>query len=145
MPELFMIRAQPSRSPAMAFLEAEGLPFSDLTDDHLEHFFFIGSDDSPSGLVGLEIFGPDALLRSLVVAASARSQGQGAALVKHAEDHAAAQGVRAIYLLTMTAETFFERRGYRRVERTKAPPSVQSTREFASLCPANSAFMCKLL
>jgi amino-acid N-acetyltransferase len=129
----------------MAFLEAEGLPVSDLTDEHLEHFFFIGSNDSPSGLVGLEIFGFDALLRSLVVAASARTQGQGAALVKHAEDHAAAQGVRAIYLLTMTAETFFERQGYRRVERTKAPPSIQSTREFASLCPANSAFMCKLL
>jgi amino-acid N-acetyltransferase len=145
MPELSMIRAQPSRSPATAFLEGEGLPVSDLTDDLLEHFFFIGSNDSPSGLVGLEIFGPDALLRSLIVAASARNQGHGAALVKHAEDHAAAKGVRAIYLLTMTAETFFERRGYRRVERTNAPPSIQATREFASLCPANSAFMCKRL
>ena len=145
MPELTMIRARPSRSTAIAFLEGEGLPVSDLTNGHLEHFFFIGSKDSPSALVGLEIFGTEALLRSLVVAASARTQGLGAALVKHAEGHASAQGVRAIYLLTMTAETFFERRGYRRVERTQAPPSIRSTREFASLCPASSAFMTKQL
>ncbi len=140
-----MIRARPSRSTAVAFLEREGLPVSDLTDEHLEHFFFIGSEDSPSGLVGLEIFGTDALLRSLAVAASARTQGLGAGLVKRAEEHASAQGVRAIYLLTMTAAIFFERRGYRRVERNQAPPSIQSTREFSSLCPTSSAFMTKQL
>jgi amino-acid N-acetyltransferase len=145
MHELSMIRARPSRSAAVAFLEGEGLPVTDLIDEHLEQFFFVGSEDAPSGLVGLEIFGTDALLRSLAVAASARSQGLGTALVKHAEDHASAQGVRTIYLLTMTAQTFFERRGYRRAERIQAPPSIQSTREFASLCPASAAFMSKQL
>ncbi len=64
MAELSMISARPSRSTAVAFLEGEGLPVSDLTDQHLEHFFFIGFEDSPSGLVGVEIFGTDALLRS---------------------------------------------------------------------------------
>jgi amino-acid N-acetyltransferase len=140
-----MIRGRPPLSTALALLQTQGLPVSDITDERLEHFFFIGSDGSPVGLVGLEIYGADALLRSLAVGASARTQGLGAALVRHAENYASALNVRAVYLLTMTAEAFFERRGYRRVDRTEAPPAIQSTREFASLCPTSSAFMVKRL
>ena len=140
-----MIRERPQHLSAMALLEAEGLPASDLTEAHLEHFFFTGTDGAPSALVGLEIYGEAALLRSLIVSASARSQGLGSALVLHAEEYAAALGVRSIYLLTTTAENYFERRGYQRLERTQAPASIQSTREFASLCPSSSAFMIKRL
>jgi amino-acid N-acetyltransferase len=140
-----MIRAQPSRMVAAALLEAGGLPTSDLTDAHFEHFFFTGSDDAPTALVGLEIYGTDALLRSLLVDATVRSQGQGSALVAYAEDYAVARQVSAIYLLTTTAETFFARRGYRRVDRISAPKSIQATPEFSSLCPTSSAFMAKQL
>ncbi len=126
-------------------LEAEGLPASDLTESHLEHFFFTGAGGAPSALVGLEIYGHDAPLRSLVVSAVARTRGLGSALVLHAEEYAAAHQVRAIYLLTTTAQPYFEHRGYRRIDRAKAPPSIQSTREFAGLCPASSAFMIKRL
>jgi len=145
MSKLRMIRGRPSRSAAAALLQAEGLPTSDLTDAHLEHFFFAGSDVAPTALVGLEIYGADAVLRSLVVNAAARTQGLGAALVAHVENYAAAHQVGAIYLLTTTAETFFARKGYRRIDRTRAPPSIQATPEFSSLCPASSAFMVKQL
>ena len=140
-----MIRERPLQSSVVALLEAEGLPASDLTEVHLRHFFFTGTDGTPSALVGLEIYGRDALLRSLVVSATARTQGLGSALVLHAEEYAAAHDVRALYLLTTTAESFFEHRGYRRIERANAPSAIQSTREFASLCPASSAFMIKRL
>jgi len=140
-----MIRGRPPRATAVALLEAQGLPVSDITDEHLEHFFYIGSDGSPIGLVGVEIYGTDALLRSLVVADTARTQGIGASLVQHAEDYATSHSVAAMYLLTTTAEGFFERRGYRRVDRTQATRAIQSTPEFASLCPASSAFMIKQL
>jgi amino-acid N-acetyltransferase len=145
LPEPLMIRGRPPRATAVALLEAQGLPISDITDEHLEHFFYIGSDGSPIGLVGVEIYGTNALLRSLVVADTARTQGIGASLVQHAEDYAASHSVAAVYLLTTTAESFFERRGYRRVDRTQAPRAIQSTPEFASLCPASSAFMIKQL
>jgi amino-acid N-acetyltransferase len=145
MPEPLVIRGRPTRSTAVALLAGEGLPVSDLTGRHLEHFFFAGSVDSPIGLVGLEIHGSDALLRSLVVGANARAAGLGSRLVRHVEDHASAHRVRAIYLLTTTAEAFFARLGYLRVDRSQAPPSIQSTREFAGLCPASSAFMIKRL
>ncbi len=143
--ESLLIRGRPPRSAVVALLEAQGLPVSDITDEHLEHFFFLGSDGSPTGLVGIEIYGTDALLRSLVVAENARTQGIGSALVQHAEDYATSRRVRDMYLLTTTAEGFFERRGYRRVDRNQAPPSTQSTTEFASLCQVSSGFMFKRL
>jgi amino-acid N-acetyltransferase len=143
--EPLMIRRRPPRSAALVLLQLEGLPVSDLTDKHLEHFFFIGPDGSPTGLVGLEIYGANALLRSLVVDKTARTRGIGSALVQHAEEYAFALQVRAIYLLTTTAESFFGRLGYRRAERAQTPAPIQSTREFATLCPASSAFMVKRL
>jgi amino-acid N-acetyltransferase len=145
MPEPVKIRGRPPRSTAVALLQLEGLPVSDLTDAHLEHFFFSGTEGSPTALVGLEIYGSDALLRSLVVSANARATGTGSALVRHAEDYAILHNLRAIYLLTTTAEAFFERLGYQRVDRTQAPLSIQATGEFASLCPASSALMMKQL
>jgi amino-acid N-acetyltransferase len=140
-----MIRERPPHLSVVALLEAEGLPASDLTEAQLEHFFFTGTDGAPSALVGLEIYGDAALLRSLVVTAPARTQGLGSALVLHAEEYAVAHLVHALYLLTTTAETYFEHRGYRRIERSEAPPSIQATREFSSLCPSSSAFMIKQL
>jgi amino-acid N-acetyltransferase len=140
-----MIRGRPPRATAAALLESQGLPVSDITDEHLEHFFFVGSDGSPSGLVGLEVFGTDALLRSLVVGESVRGNGLGSTLVEHVERYAATKGVRSIYLLTTTAEAFFKRLGYERIDRSQAPPLIERTREFASLCPQSSAFMMKAL
>jgi amino-acid N-acetyltransferase len=125
--EPLMIRERPPRSTAVALLQAQGLPFSDITDGHLEHFFFIGSDGSPTGLVGLELYGTDALLRSLVVAKNARSKGLGSTLIDHAEQYATSKRVRSIYLLTTTAEAFFRRLGYERIERSHAPPSIERT------------------
>ena len=112
MGEALMIRRRPPRSTAVALLQAQELPASDITDDHLEHFFFVGSDGSPTGLVGLELYGAIALLRSLVVGENARRKGVGSALVEHAEQYAGSKYVRSIYLLTTTAEAFFKRLGY---------------------------------
>jgi len=139
------ILQKPDQAAATRLLAAARLPTADLTDEHLDRFFYCGPAHSPSGLVGLELYGRDALLRSLVVTDRARSKGLGAALVAHVENFARNQGVRSIYLLTTTAETFFEKRGYCRVSRDEAPASIRSTREFADICPANSAFMVRTL
>jgi len=139
------IHARPSRQAAVLLLEAASLPAGDLTDAHMEHFFFSGAPSLPSGIVGLELCGQDALLRSLTVAPTLRSKGLGSALVERAETHARSQGARSVFLLTTTAEEFFRRRGYRSVPRENAPPGIRETREFADMCPASSAFMVKTL
>lgn len=139
------IQASPRRSGAQRLLDSAGLPASDLTDAMLEHFFFVGTTEVPIALVGLELFGDHALLRSLVVAPSSRAAGMGSTLVDHAENYAKFRGVRALYLLTTTADGFFERRGFARAARDSVPASIRSTREFAEFCPASSTIMVKSL
>ena len=111
----------------------------------LENFFFAGPAQAPAGLVGLEMFGDVALLRSLVVAEPLRGSGAGSALLEYAERHARSRGVKVVYLLTTTAEAFFTGRGYGHAARDSAPAAIRETREFSVLCPSSSAFMCKQL
>ena len=139
------IHRRPAREAAAALLESAGLPVSDLTDAYMEHFFYVGPASAPIGLVGVEMCGVDALLRSLVVNPEHRSAGLGQTLVAHAESHAWGQGARAIYCLTTTAETFFRRRGYVDADRDRAPAAVRETREFSAICPVSSAFLVKKL
>jgi amino-acid N-acetyltransferase len=140
-----IIRQGPPLAAAKALLVDANLPTADLTERHCEHFFYWGPTATPSGLVGLELLGDVALLRSLVVSSDARSCGMGTALVQFAENYARSQGVRALYLLTTTAEGFFARRGYAAAARDLAPPAIRATREFAGICPASSAFLSKQL
>jgi amino-acid N-acetyltransferase len=139
------IHPRPSRAIAAALLDRVGLPTSDLTDAHMDHFFYAGDASAPSGLVGLEVYRSSALLRSLAVAPDHRSTGLGSALVEHAESHARTLCVSRLFLLTTAAEPFFHRLGYRVTPREGAPQDIRSTREFADLCPASSVFMAKRL
>ena len=121
------------------------LPFSDLEPGHFEHFLGYGTDDELQGIVGLEIFESDALLRSLAVAPEARGSGCGKVLVEGIEKYALERGVKRLYLLTTTAEDFFERIDYEKVNRDLAPESIRHTKEFSDLCPDNATFMMKTL
>ena len=139
------ISHRPPLASTVALLAEAQLPTQDLTEAHCDHFFFAGPPSRPTGLVGLELFGDVALLRSLVVGAERRRQGEGMALLAHAEHYARTRGVRQLYLLTTTAEAFFAKRGYVPATRESAPPAIRATREFAGLCPASSAFMVRQL
>ena len=139
------IFANPDESAVKQLLSESSLPISDITTQHLQHFFGCGSGPELEGVVGLELFSEAALLRSLAVASSMRGTGVGSSLVAHAERHARDQGVQSLYLLTTTAEAFFMRRGYARVPREDAPAAIKTTSEFSGICPTSSAFMVKYL
>lgn len=139
------IHRAPHRANVVRLLESASLPTSDLTDDHMKDFFYVGSPTAPIGIVGVQFYGVDALLRSLVVTSAHRAQGLGQQLVESAEHHAQERGAATVYLLTTTAESFFRSRGYVVTPRESAPPAIQSTPEFAGLCPASSAFLSKRL
>jgi len=139
------IHARPARDAAVRVLETAGLPVEDLTDGHMAHFFFAGLATNPTGLVGVELCGDGALLRSLVVDPQLRGTGLGRLLVERAEGHARAHGATSMFLLTTTAESFFRRLGYTSADRASAPDEIRATREFSSICPASSAFLIKKL
>jgi amino-acid N-acetyltransferase len=139
------IFANPDESAVKQLLSESSLPISDITTQHLQHFFGCGSGPELEGVVGLELFGEMALLRSLAVAASRRNSGLGSRLVAHTELFARDQGVQSLFLLTTTAEKFFLRRGYARIPREDAPAAIKTTTEFSGICPTSSAFMVKML
>jgi amino-acid N-acetyltransferase len=134
---------QPSESQVRRLLNGAKLPTADLTPEHLKHFIGCGLEQAPKGVVGLEIYGRYALLRSLAVEDKTRGHGCGKALVAEAERYAKEQGVRRIYLLTTNAAKFFANLGYSVVPRADAPERIRMTPEFSSLCPSSSTFMAK--
>lgn len=139
------IHRGPGHAEVSRLLEGAALPTSDLSAHDMKDFFYAGPATAPIAIVGLQFFGADALLRSLVVEPSQRKHGLGRRLVEHAEQHARERGASTVYLLTTTAEAFFRSRGYDVTPRESAPPAIRSTPEFAGLCPASSAFLSKRL
>jgi amino-acid N-acetyltransferase len=126
-------------------LTACGLPVLDL--DHMEarDFLACGPRSRPAGVVGLQVAAPYGLLRSLAVRDDARGDGCGTALVHAAEQMAGARGLLELYLLTETAETFFRRLGFRKVEREHVPEAIRRTQEFSSICPDSAVIMAKAM
>jgi amino-acid N-acetyltransferase len=121
-------------------LDAAGLPLAGLTPA-LTDFFVAEQDGRIVGAVGLERYGPDALLRSAVVAPTARASGIGVALVERVLEHARQRGILAIYLLTTTAEQYFPRFGFHRIGREAVPETIKASLEFREACPASAAVM----
>ena len=136
---------QPSEAGVKRLLKVSQLDSSDLTPEHLRHFFGLGTKEEPEGIVGLELFNTVALLRSLAVTSSRRGAGLGSKLVARAEDYARDLGIKSLYLLTNTAESFFKHRGYNLTGRDDAPPAIRETKEFSVTCPASSVLMVKHL
>lgn len=143
--ERMEIVRSPEENAVKRLLAESGLPTADIAAGHMEHFFGCGAPSGLAGVVGLELYGNAGLLRSLAVAAPERGRGLGKRLVAHAERYAQEHGVKEVYLLTTTAEAFFSRLGYRRVERDAVPDAIKATREYAGICPASSAVMTRKL
>ena len=125
-----------------SLLEANGLPAADVREKPT--WFYSGYNDGDRvGMCGLERYGSDDLLRSLVVEESARENGVGTALCAELEEIVRTNGIETVYLLTTTAAEFFDARGYTAVDRSEPPALTQQTSEFADLCPETAVCMRK--
>jgi N-acetylglutamate synthase-like GNAT family acetyltransferase len=140
------IFAQPladwEREGLKASLARVGLPVDDVDDPDLL-FWRFESDDVPAGFAGIEIFGQDALLRSLVTLPPVRRRGIGSAMVAKMEIEARARGARAIYLLTGDAVPFFARLGYAPCGREAMPVAISASPHFAKSRLASATAMAK--
>jgi arsenate reductase (thioredoxin) len=139
--EAAIVQAAPNETPeVLSFLAAYGLPAAGLA----EHASAVLVARHGGGLVGtaaLEIYGSDALLRSVAVDPTRRGTGLGQRLTRAALDLARQRGARRVFLLTETAPAFFPRFGFADVERSRVPDSIRGTVEFASACPASARAM----
>jgi N-acetylglutamate synthase-like GNAT family acetyltransferase len=82
------------------------------------------------------------LLRSIVVAPAHRRAGNGQRLVAALLDQSRKDGAKRAWLLTTTAQPFFEQLGFVVNHREAAPREISATREFSALCPLSAVLMC---
>jgi amino-acid N-acetyltransferase len=130
---------------ALRLLQASGLPTADLTSMEGLRLWVLEVQGSVEGVIALQRFGKDALLRSLAVAPEHRQHGYGRELVARLERDASADNVRTLVLLTEAAQEFFQSLGYETVERQVASEAMRQCAEFRSLCPASATCMSKTL
>jgi amino-acid N-acetyltransferase len=93
------------------------------------------------GCVGLEVHEAHGLLRSAAIAQEARGQGLGSSLVRAILEQAARLEVSSVSLLTETAKDYFPKFGFKVVERSSLPKSLQASAEFRGACPDSATAM----
>lgn len=125
-------------------LEQNHLPLEGL-EHHLATTLVARQGDRIVGSAALELYPDGALLRSVAVAAELQGQGLGHELTDAAIRLGRDLQVPAVYLLTTTAERFFPKFGFERIERADVPATVRSSIEFTSACPSSAIVMRKAL
>lgn len=123
-----------------ALLAASDLPLLGI-EEHLPYFLVAEDGGRILGVIGLEPYGKEGLLRSAAVHADWRGRGLGNTLVGRLIAEAEARGIRTLYLLTTTAEHFFPRFGFRHTTRDAVPERVRASVEFQGACPATAVVM----
>ena len=142
MPRVTIELASDADGPAItALLREAGLPTEDLHARSWLHFGVARVADRVVGAIGLEPHGNLALLRSLVVDPSLRGGGIGRKLVAEARHLGRQLGLKTLWLLTTTAETFFARAGFVPVDRDLAPEAIRNSAQFCALCPESAVVM----
>ena len=124
-------------------LQQNKLPVVDIAD--LSHFFIVRKDKKINGVIGLEIYGQHGLLRSMATDAAYRNYGMAASLVDKLFQYASTIGLKEMYLLTETAEQYFKKKGFHKIERDNAPGAIKQSKEFSNLCPSSAVVMKKVL
>jgi amino-acid N-acetyltransferase len=123
-------------------LVSSGLPTAGVAES-LEGFIVAESeDDRIVGVAGLEVCCDEyALLRSTAVESDWRGTGLGRRLVTHVIAEAESRGIRALYLLTTTADRYFPSFGFVKTQREVVPDEVKQSVEFREACPASATVM----
>ncbi|MEJ2289109.1 MAG: GNAT family N-acetyltransferase [Deinococcales bacterium] len=133
--------ATPRDMPAiLRLLDAARLPKDGLEASHVHLFVAEGArkDGLPAGVVGFELVGDAALLRSLAVRHDERGRGLGIGLIRHAQRRAQAAGARTAYALSTTIPELLVRLGFTSASRAELPAAVLASPELKGACPASA-------
>jgi amino-acid N-acetyltransferase len=121
-------------------LRAEGLPL-DGAQECLGDFIVGEEGGTIVCAAGLEIYGNDALLRSVVVASAARGQSLAKRMVVQLAEQAYKRNVKRLYLLTTSAASYFSQIGFEVIDRRELPDCLRESRELQGACPASATAM----
>ncbi|MEK9136912.1 MAG: arsenic resistance N-acetyltransferase ArsN2 [Bacteroidota bacterium] len=121
-------------------LDAESLPTTGVAE-YLQHFLVAEKNGLILGAIGLEVYGETALLRSVVVSLKDQRTGIGSMLYSRNLEQARRLGVRKLVLLTNTAEAYFAKRGFRKIDQKSVTGPITTSVEFTGACPSNAVCM----
>jgi len=110
-------------------------------DEHWLTFLVARDGDRIIGCGGAEAYQMAALIRSIAVLPEYRKRGVGRRLVRQLLDRLASRGLREFYLLTTTAEPYFRKRGFQKIDRDEVHPQLLASREFKDACPSTAVCM----
>jgi C_GCAxxG_C_C family probable redox protein len=127
-------------SAIIALLKANNLPVDDIKQGK-QQFLIAQKDEQTVGCIGIEIFGKDAILRSLAVDEKWRNKKIANCLYQKLLDDCWGNGITRLFLLTNTAQGYFERLGWAIAKRSEVPAAVAASAEFAHLCPSTAVCM----
>ena len=136
--------AQPNRAEVIILLRQAALPNEDLPVS-LVNFVAAMSNGELIGVAGIETYGNNGLLRSVVVKPEYRNKGIAGQLIAAIEEMALAKGIDQLVLLTETAAAYFESRGFKRINRDEAPETIKTSSEFSHVCPVSAIVLAKPL
>jgi L-amino acid N-acyltransferase YncA len=135
-----MRKATETELPAIqALLKEARLPLQGVEDCAV--MLLEEGDGALLGCVGLEVHGAHGLLRSGAITDAARGQGLGSSLVRAILKEAARLELSSVSLLTETARDYFPKFGFKVVERSSLPDSLQASAEFRGACPESATAM----
>ncbi len=133
--------ATPADLPALAALLAEAkLPLEGVAE-HLGAFLVVADGAEVLATAGVELYGRQALLRSVAVTPALRGTGLGGTMIEAALDLARDRGADAVTLLTTTAAGYFTRFGFEPIDQASAPAPVRQSTQFNGICPASAVAM----
>lgn len=128
----------------LALLHDTGLP-PDGAESWIDHFVIAERDGEVVGSAGLELYGDEALLRSVATSKAVRGTGLGAQLVEAALERSRAMRVQTVYLLTTSAADWFTRLGFERVPREHVSAEVKESVQFGIVTCSSAIAMRRTL
>lgn len=126
----------------VTLLKAVNLPTEDLNPS-LPNFLLAFVDGKLVGLAGIEVKGAYGLLRSVAVDTAFRNYKIARRLVDDLVKQVRLQGVKEVFLITTTADAYFEKQGYERIDRETVPDEIAQSQQFSGLCPSSAVVMKK--
>lgn len=120
------------------------LPIDDIEESAVQ-FLVAKEGNTIVAIIGLEQYTTTGLLRSLAVRDSYKNKRIGRNLVEYLFEYCKNNAIRKLYLLTTTAEKYFEKFDFNKVQREITPTVIRKTKEFSDICPATAVVMKKSL